>query len=373
MLLLVATILAHGGPPITLRVIDDAPTLATSHGYVTDELGWLCEELAGGAFATGIARTHDGGWLMSTTSGLLNSSDGCTWAETHPGVFLREVEVDDEGTVWIATPEGVYRDRKLVYAPGFSVRDHVRDGDDFYAVGYDEEGVGWLGRGPEQVELPDVAGALSLAYVASDGAAYVEVPAGLRDRLLRVGPDGVVEEVLSDVDPIMGVTQRGGSLYVTHRLEGTRWFDGDTWHEPSGEPLTCLRVEDDALWGCPEDYRTTLAVEVSGKADPASWEWQSMGDFPDVRPLDCAEGTNYAELCMPLWPVVEGELGADDEPLPPEGESDGETGMGPGLEEEAASGCAINPTRGPKALGLLILLALFRGRRRPPARNKATH
>jgi hypothetical protein len=324
---------------------------------MAEDLSWLCEELAGDDFATGLARTQRG-WIMSTTSGLLASTDGCDWsAWSYPDQLITDLEVDETGSVWVTTLDGVWRDGEHVYQPGFSVRDHWREGSAFVAVGYDDEGSAWLSRGEELVPLPGATGALSIEFVDDDGAVYVQVPSGLEDRLFRVSSQGTVEDLFGPVEPIVGVTGREGHIYVAHRLAGVRHFDGENWSDPVGEPLSCLRTQDGELWGCPEDYLTTLARETTGSSDPSAWEWVAFGEFSDVQPLDCPEGTTYDQLCMPLWPTVEMELNWNEGE--PEPEPEGETGEGANFEGASAQGCSLGATRPSRRPGLFALFALW--------------
>lgn len=344
MWLLVALALGHGGAPSTSEVLFGAAgdvTLVTSHGVIAEDRGWtwFCEELVGELyFSTGVARTGDL-WWMSTTSGVLASSDGCHWEERlSPSGLTSGVAADvgDPEWVWTGTHEGLWLSDGGEFAlqtpTDFPLRDFAQLGDGRFALlGFDDV-TPVLQIGAVRAELPVEAGGMKIIAVDSSDRVYVHFPLGQQSSLARVDDRGGVELLLDRVDYILDVAEADGELYAVVSLLGTMWSadDGETWSSPAGERLECLVSRDGGLYGCPgAGAGIALSFTEAASPNPAEWTWSSLLEFSEVEAAVCPVGSSVEATCDALWPTVAWEFGVEE----------GSVDTGPLSEPASAGGC----------------------------------
>ena len=379
-LLLAGSMLAHGGPPSSSDLVFDVGlarggerTLATSHGYVTSEGRWLCEEIAGSETTTGLVR-REGAWLLATTGGLLESAEGCDWAARpgSEGLLLLDLQADrlDPTIVWALSMEGLWAAHEggafaLERATDFSLRGFAQRSDgEFWLLGF-EAGLPIVRLGDTSVELPVVSGRPSIVGLDRQDRVYVRVPVSDQDHLYRIDSAGSLEDLFGLTEPIIAVTEFGDSTYVVQRHVGTRWSSdqGQTWTSARGEWLNCLRTDGVDLFACPDALDAPALVRSSkGGEDPGAWVWEPVIEFPQVAALACAEQTQFASACAPLWPQVALELGVEDSSDASDATSGSELVSGP-------RGCALaTPALELGPLGLFVLVPIVVRRRSSPKR-----
>lgn len=353
---------AHGGLPETLdRVVSDSgETLVTTHGFLQDSGGsweWVCEEIIGAyAFRTGFQITPLGTWILSTTSGILTSEDGCSWAYAEgPFAYVSQLALDpvDPGVIWVATDEGLWRsaDDGSTFALDLpvdaSLRSFVQTADGFYLWVFDgDQPQVWFGDadGFDKTPIEVSAGQLLGLEADEEGRAYARFPAGAADELRRYSPDGTEEILLQTVVNLSAFDiGADGTLHASVRGLGTQVStdDGATWTAPDGQPVNCLHGD----VSCP-DLNTGVEALFDGGGEVSL-------RFADVAgPRDCPADSDFALYCEPLWPLVSLQFGLE------EGSED--TGT-PSVEVESSCGC----NQAPGALWFgWILPALLATRRR---------
>ena len=273
---IVATALAHGGPPSTTNVVftDEGWTLETSHGFVTQDGAWICDEIAAEEFGTDLLRPG-AGWVLATTGGVLVSDDGCEWTDRAEAggdyVFGLAHDVADPERIWMGNSEGLRAsDRGGPFLPELDATmwlTDFRQASDgrFFLVGHaGAEAVVEIDG--TRIALPETSGRMRALGLDDQDRLYVRVPLGLRDHVYRVSTGGDLEDLFGLTDPVAGIGQVGASLVVLHRAFGARWsFDGGgTWSEPVGRPLLCLTGHAGDVYGCPGEIGVASLLRAAG-------------------------------------------------------------------------------------------------------------
>ena len=382
--------------------------LPASDGYV-----WVCHEAVtepNAITAPRYARSAEGVWLAALPDvqqgrggrTLFRSPDGgCSWDDVvgiDAGAQIGEITFDPEDAdraLAVANlpsgPNAIYgsTDAGLTWTPQIEPQADRR----FFDVGV-HEGLGyatattvlgdaafwwfedaagaWTERRIDLVTTADTR--FYLAQRSGDTVWAVLEPPG--DDLLVRSPDGGASwtVIRDDLEQISDVQVVGDQAWVTRNV-GTELsrVNADGTLAPDLEgfvPAFGLHAEGDNVWFTPLSYavgplltRATLSGEVVVEAYP-----------DDVQgPLACPAGTEVAEVCEPLWAVLEPDLRGFD--APPD-EPDDSGAPGDLIDDpfaDASSGCASNQegcgcTSGPSPVAwsglFLVGIGLLRRRQR---------
>ena len=167
--------------------------------------------------------------------------------------------------------------------------------------------------------------------------------------------DVVVERSFPQI--LTALVERPEGLHIVLNF-GTYilWVRGEEdYVEQDPGVSACLRDFDGVLWGCGGEPNH---AQFSRSADGTNWEGVLYLD--EVVPRSCPSDSPAAELCPPVWELVQEALLMP--PAPGDDDDDDDSTQDPGCED-----CASGDGGAQSALLLCVLPGLLRRRRPRPS------
>jgi len=380
---------SHPDQPIAVEA-----TFGVVIGQDDGQLAWVCHEAvtaAGSIFLPDYDRSPSGEWLATVRIAkegrggrtLFHSPDGCAWNDVEglDDAVVLDAAFDpaDANRAWAvasttagggihaSTDGGRTWTVELAPMADRELQSVVVVDGEVLATGTNLAGTEafvWRRDATDwaAVPLPDLGGleGVRLRILAvSEDALYLNAdPLGpdvlfVADRALS-GFRRVIEGEGEILDA--AVADDGVWIPVEFGQRALLLKPDDTWEEAAAPPASGVGVDGGgALQFAVQAYIEGPLVSVRG-ADGIAPQY-----YPDdvAVPLDCPAGTEMAEICEPLWPLLDPRLRGFD--VPPPVDSGLETPTSP--PTPPTGGCGCGGAR-PAGAGLLVLLAWLVGRGR---------
>lgn len=335
-----AGVSAHGSfPQSEALAFPDAgpPLVLASFGLLVPEADgtwrWICEEVAGsGAIVTQLVALPGGPTLLGSSRGLHASEDHCRWSRVpgleEVGISQLLVDPDVAGRVWAvaldaAAPLWVSDDAggsfevfPLPPLPeGAEVYTVVlQDGPRLLTGVLDGVATAWWREAEALHPVPIEGGEGQALYglaARAGGGAWGVLRSGLGDALLILHPvDAPIvalpADTFRDFYSAFATGPAEAEVWVGGRISGLfhSTNDGASWGAPETSPQAgCLTRARGETWRCTDNYADGASViRYSSSAADSS----PVLRFADVvAPLDCPAGSPVADVCVPLWPLVQ--------------------------------------------------------------------
>jgi hypothetical protein len=396
---------AHVGAPLDAVDLHPQPggglVLQASVGLVHTSDGedwrWICHEAVTTPEAVILPRYAVAGrrWLVTVPElaqardgqhAVWWTDDGCTWAPSGglTGQEVPAIAISADGAVALAAttgPEapGLHRSTDggasfgVALQPGGPVTSawispdgaHAWATADLGDAGHlllhsADGGLSWTARPADPALAPPGIGLRVLAGHPSDAAqAWLVVDDVGPDRLLHATGSGAALRLALSPDGAITDAEVRGDGEVWLAFAGTAFLqsaDGvDFQLVEAAPPGLGLAFGPDAVWLATRFELLNSAVAVG---DPAAGFTPTFSFVDLDGPLACPAGTEGAEVCVPLYGVLEDVLigGGLDSGAAPDSGGTPAAGGGGGAKERGCGG---------GALGVLALLGLGASRRRP--------
>ena len=393
---------AHGAEPLpeNLHGFESGDwVFHVNFGIITsdDTTRYVCEEAFSGGERFRVAPLGLHEWVIFTADAIYRTEDGCDFekvealpkipsdADSLPGasVVAYTVNTDSAETTGVFVSEdagATFRKLDIEVAQRQFTRVEVIDAQTVLVSAYSKDA-----EAQGQAELLEVS-------LAEDSVSSLEVTDGLKyPYLLDVNADAIVWQASTD---------RGQSLFWGTVAEPTRdefplsaWPNGvalsrdgtEFWiaaantgnkgltHATSADMMVdiaadhsglCVGRAADSVYACASDEREghELSRVVGADIEPAV----SFEDIAGPR-TSCPEGSDVATTCPAVWPELAQSLGIEVEDGNDDGDEDGDDGDddGGGGDEGVCSSVGGHAPSGVHLfLASLVIVALFRARRR---------